>query len=181
MSFGGTQATEYTTWSADQVKCRVPTLQPGAVQPEVTTGGGTSNLTQFTVTPPGPTIGSIAPQTAVEGTTLNETHLLGTGFGPGATVTLAGSGSTIAATSVNVVSSTRIACSFSFQAGQAGRYDVAVRNADGCQGRLSGGFTVSAAQCGAGGAPAVLVLGLAMGLVTMAGLGPARRKPRRPA
>lgn len=93
----------------------------------------------------------------------------------------AGSGSTIAATSANVVSSTRITCSFSFQAGQVGSYDVVVRNADGCQGRLSGGFTVSAAQCGAGGAPAVLVLGLAMGLVTMAGLGPARRKPRRPA
>ncbi len=181
VSFGATLATEYTAWSADQVKCRVPALQPGAVQLAVTTGGGTSNPTRFTVTTPGPTVGSIAPKAAVEGTTLNEVCLLGTGFGPGATVTLAGSGSTIAATSVNVASSTRITCSFSFQVGQARSYDVVVRNADGCQGTLPGGFTVSAAQCGAGGAPAVLVLGLAMGLVTMAGLCPARRKPRRPA
>ncbi len=51
-TFGSTQATEYTAWSADQVRCKVPDESAGQVQLKVATPGGASNSAPFTVTPP---------------------------------------------------------------------------------------------------------------------------------
>jgi hypothetical protein len=74
-----------------------------------------------------------------------------------------------------VVSSTKISCSFSLPRGSIGTYDMVVRSPNGQEGRLPGGFTVSA-QCGTGAAPAMLAGGLVLGLLTVAGLSPFRRR-----
>lgn len=49
VSFGGTQATEYVSWSDTEIKVRVPAGTMGPVQVTVTTGAGTSNAVDFTV------------------------------------------------------------------------------------------------------------------------------------
>ena len=178
-------AAGYTSWSSDQVKCRVPAKTAGHVQVQVTTPEGSSNTAVLTLTKVGPVVKggpvvtSIAPATGTELTTVNVASLNGAGFATGATVSLSRSGSTIAATSVNVVSSTKITCSLTFQPGTAGTYDVVVRNPNGQEGGLTGAFTVSTNQCGAGAAPGMMTAGLVMGLLTVAGFVPLRKKPGR--
>jgi len=58
-----------------------------------------------------------------------------------------------------------------------GAYDVVVTNPDGGEGRLGAGFNVTSA-CGAGSGSAVLMLGLALGLLSLAGSFKVRRKRR---
>ncbi len=176
VSFGSLPAAQYTSWSSDQVKCRAPDQTAGKVRVQVTTPGGSSNTAVFTLTSGGPVVTSMAPAMGTERTTVKVTNLAGTDFATGATVSLSRSGSTIAATSVNVVSSTKITCSLTFQPGTAGSYDIVVRNPNGQEGRLTGGFTVSMSQCGAGAAPAMMAAGLVMGLLTVAGFVPLRKK-----
>jgi polysaccharide biosynthesis protein PslG len=178
-TFGSTQATDYTAWSADQVRCRVPDESSGQVQLKIATTGGTSNSTQFTVTPPGapPTLTSITPGIGAEGTTVKAT-LVGTGFAAGSSVVLSSPGASVTASGVNLESGGRMTCSLSFQAGQAGVYDVAVKNPDGQEAKIAGGFTVTAFRCGTGSGPAAMGLGLLMGFLSIAGLGTIRKRLR---
>ena len=176
VNFGSVAATEYTTWSSDQVKCRVPAQVSGQVQVAVNTVGGTSNGSSFiAIASKGPSVSSVSPGTGIEGTTVNVTNLAGTDFVAGAAVSLARTGSTIPGASVTVVSSYKITCSFNLPRGSIGTYDLVVRNPNGQEGRLPGAFTVSA-QCGTGAAPAMLAGGLVLGLLTVAGLSPFRRR-----
>ncbi len=96
---------------------------------------------------PAPTVASITPQSGTQGTTVNVTDLAGTGFQAGAAVELQKAGQAdLAATGVNMLSSTQIACSFNIPAGAAtGSWDVHVENADGQGATLDDGFTVNAA------------------------------------
>jgi Tol biopolymer transport system component len=48
VSFGGTRATQYISWSNTEIVCRVPAGVAGTVPVTVTTGGGTSNAIDFT-------------------------------------------------------------------------------------------------------------------------------------
>ena len=91
-----------------------------------------------------PTVTAITPSSGVTGTTVNITNLAGTGFLAGATVKLTQSDSTdITATSVDVVSSTQITCTFDFTGAAAGQWDVVVTNSDTQSGTLTNGFTVT--------------------------------------
>lgn len=66
----------------------------------------------------------------------------GAGFASGATVRLVRGSTTISAGSVKVVSSSQITCTFNLWLKPTGTYDVVVRNSDGKEARLVGGFTV---------------------------------------
>ncbi len=56
---------------------------------------------------------------------------------------------------------------------------MVVKNPDGQEAKIAGGFTVVANGCGTGSAPATLGLGLLMGFLTIAGLGPLKKRLRR--
>jgi 6-phosphogluconolactonase (cycloisomerase 2 family) len=77
----------------------------GAHSVTVTTGAGTSTGQTFTVNPPAPTLTSVAPTAAVQGTTQSVT-LTGTNFVAGATVNVSGTGITVS--NINVVNGTTI-------------------------------------------------------------------------
>ena len=97
----------------------------------------------FVFYPAPPAITGIAPASGVNSGPVAITNLSGTGFQPGATVTLVKSGETsIPGTVVSVASPGRITCNFNLAGAKTGDWDVVVRNDDGKQGTLAGGFAV---------------------------------------
>lgn len=112
---------------------------------------------------------SITPDQAIQHTiAMNITDLSGTGFMPGATVRLEKGTSVIEGYSVEVVSDTRITCLVGFFGTEPGAYDVVVTNLDGQEARLEEGFNVTPV-CGSGSGAALLMLGLTLGLLSLAG------------
>jgi hypothetical protein len=99
----------------------------------------------FTVKNPTPTVTAITPNTGIRGWTVSITNLAGTNFRSGAVVKLvnASSGPDITATSVVVVSATRITCTFDLTGATAPRYNVTVTNPSSDTGILANGFTVT--------------------------------------
>lgn len=90
------------------------------------------------------TVTGISPATGVNTGSVNISDLTGTNFASGATVKLQKSGqSDIAATGVSVVSATKITCTLSLSGAAAGAWDVVVTNANGGNGMLAGGFTIT--------------------------------------
>ena len=90
------------------------------------------------------TVSSITPVSGNRGWTVLISNLAGTGFQPGATVKLTRTGSppeTITGTSVIVVSSSKITCSFDLIGATIGSWDVVVTNPDSKSASKSG-FTV---------------------------------------
>ena len=61
---------------------------------------------------------------------------------------------------------------------QREKYDVRLRNLDGQEGRLDVGFAVSSA-CGEGSGTAVLMLGVMLGLISIAGTSRRRRRCKK--
>ncbi len=94
-----------------------------------------------------PFIRSITPKNGVVGTTVSITDLDGGNFVSGAAVRLTRSGQTdIQATSVNVVDSGQISCSFNLAGAQLGDWNVIVRNPDLNEATLTAGFRVVTAD-----------------------------------
>ncbi len=93
----------------------------------------------------GPQVTGITPGSGAAGTTVSITDLSGMYFDVGSTPTvkLQNGASTITATSVSVVSSTRIQCTFSLAGAATGQWDVVVVNPDGQSGTGTGLFTVT--------------------------------------
>ena len=90
-----------------------------------------------------PAVTSITPGSGTNDGTVNITDLAGSDFRNGATVALKASGEAdIDATSVIVVSASRITCNFPLLGAETGTRDVVVRNPDGMESTLAGGFTV---------------------------------------
>ncbi len=95
-------------------------------------------------TNPPPTVTSITPNSGANTGTVSITNLAGTNFVSGATAKLAKAGETdITATSVTVVSSTQITCTFDLTGAAAGTWNVTVTNSDTQSGTLTNGFTVT--------------------------------------
>ena len=89
---------------------------------------------------------SIAPNSGYNTLSVPITDLIGTGFSTGATVKLnRTSAPDISATSVNIVSSTKISCTFNLNGVTNGSYNVVVTNSGGQSAMLTGGFTVKPA------------------------------------
>jgi IPT/TIG domain len=179
VSFGEVEAGEYVSWSEKEIKVRVPEGIPGGLIPvTVTTPEGTSNPIAFKTVPP-PTIISIAPDHGMQHTVFMDiTAVSGTGFMPGATLRLEKGGNVLNAYNVNVVSSTRITASIGLFGAESGVYDVVVENPDGQEARLPAAFTVDP-LCGTGSGAALIMLGLTLGLLSLAGTARMRRRRRR--
>jgi hypothetical protein len=92
-----------------------------------------------------PTLSGITPSSGVTGTSVSITNLAGTNFSVSGTtvVQLTMGSNTITATSVNVVSSTQITCTFSLAGAATGAWNVVMTNPDGQTATLSSGFTVT--------------------------------------
>ncbi len=122
-----------------------------------TTGGGLAAA---------PIVTSVEPNEGSQLSFGTNVTIEGNGFLPGAGVRLEKGGATGEATNVNVVSASQITCSVFLFGSEPGAYDVVVKNPDGQEARLAGGFTVTS-QCGSGSGVGVLVLGLTLGLLSL--------------
>jgi hypothetical protein len=115
-----------------------------------------------------PTISSVAPDSCVDIFPCTLT-ITGSNFLDGAVVKLAIEGQgDIEATEVFVDSSTSIRCTFEIANAEEGDWDVVVRNPDGQEGRLEDAVFVRS-LCGNGSGLALLMLGLTLGLLSLAG------------
>jgi hypothetical protein len=143
----------------------------------VTTTEGTSNRMSFTALSD-LTVTSITPDQAAQNTiVVNITDLAGTGFQTGATVRFELGDRVLEAYEVNVVSDTQITCKIGFFLEPVGAYDVVVVNPDSSEARLEEGFTVTS-PCGEGGGMAIMMLGITLGLLSLAGSGSFWRRRR---
>jgi photosystem II stability/assembly factor-like uncharacterized protein len=165
--FGAVQASEYTSWSENEIRVRVPAGIEGEVAVIVTTPEGISNPFDFAVMP-GPQIDSVTPEQAMQHTLALNLTIGGSGFVPGASVRLEKDGAVIEAFSTSVNSDEELVSAFSLFGAEPGTYDVVVINPDGGEARLPSSFTVNA-LCGAGSGTAMLILGLTLGLLSLAG------------
>jgi photosystem II stability/assembly factor-like uncharacterized protein len=175
VSFGAVAATEYISWSDSQVVVKVPAGITSPAKVTVTTAEGTSNGKWFSTPPPAPTVTSVSPAEAGQFAFFVSLSVEGTCFQPGAALRLEKDEVAIEAIAVDVSSDTQLAATLVIFGNEAGAYDVVVTNPDGGEGKLATGFTVNSA-CGAGAGPATLVLGLALGLLSLAGSRKARRR-----
>lgn len=114
------------------------------------------------------TVTSVTPTSAIQFAWWVDIEITGTGFQPGAEVKLQKGTLEIYASGVNVVSENNITCSVLILAQEPGAYDVVVTNPGGKEARLFWGFTV-AFNCGQGSGTGVLMLGLTLGLLSLAG------------
>ena len=95
------------------------------------------------VSNPAPTVTGITPSSGTNDGVVSITNLAGTNFRSGATVSLKKEGeSDIPGTGVNVVSSTKITCSFDLTGAAVGPWGIYIANDDGQTDTLAGGFTV---------------------------------------
>ena len=178
VSFGDIQATAYTSWSDAEIVVEVPAGVEGTVPVTVTTTEGTSNPKDFTAYA-ALSVASITPDTAAQNAiTVQITDLAGTGFQPGAQVRFEHGDVALNAYDVNVVSGESITCKIGFFLQPAGTWDVVVENPGGAEARLEDAFTVSSA-CGEGSGTALLMLGLTLGLLSLAGSSSLRRRKRK--
>jgi PGF-pre-PGF domain-containing protein len=125
----------------------------GTVDIIITTLNGSSmpSATDFFFYQPAPIITSIIPATGTTTTSVLITNLTGTGFTPGAKVTMESEnalailrgGSPMTATSVTVTSPIKITCTFNLTTLTPGLYRIVVTNPDGQTGLLENGFTVT--------------------------------------
>jgi photosystem II stability/assembly factor-like uncharacterized protein len=125
----------------------------------------------------GPAITSITPNSAAQFTFALDLQVTGTGFRSGAAIRLEKGSSVIDAYNVNVVSGELITCTAGLFGAEPGVYDVVVVNPDGQEARLPGAFTVTSA-CGTGSGAALLMLGLTLGLLSLAGTANRKRRHR---
>jgi streptogramin lyase len=117
------------------------TAAVGSTPVTVTLAGTTSASVAFTVNPAGPTLTSISPASAPQGSSVAIT-LTGTNFASGATVTIANSG--VTASGIAVVSATQITATLTTAASAApGATTVTVNTSSGASGPVT--FTVGPA------------------------------------
>jgi hypothetical protein len=154
-----------------------------AVTPILLVGDQGSNGTILHTTDGGDrlNISYISPGSGEQETEVQITDLAGCGFQPGAEVRIEQGITTtvIDAMDENVVQPYKITCRFSLVGAPTGSYDVVVRNPDGQETKKAGGFTVNAPPCGEGSGAAVMVFGLMMGLLSIAGSGSLRRRRKK--
>ena len=141
-------ADNVTVVSATKITCSFNLVgkAPGAWNVVVTNPGAqpATLANGFAVIIPAPSVATITPNSRMNTGRVSITDLAGTDFQSGATVKLTRSGqSDIAATSVNVVSTTKITCSFNLAGKAVGQWNVVVTNPDAQSGTLANGFTVT--------------------------------------
>ena len=94
-------------------------------------------------TPPPPVISGVTPSSGPNNHQIQITNLSGTGFDPGAMVTLSRTGeANITATDI-FATKTRITCTLPITGAEIGAWNVTVENPDGQSGTLGDGFNVT--------------------------------------
>jgi len=117
-------------------------------------------------------IASIAPNSGMDINAGLAATIAGSDFKAGATVRLENTSAAkvIDATNVNVVSANEINCTFDLTGAALGAYDLIVSNPGGNSVTLAGGFSVTApSACGFGSGLGMLMLGISLGLLSLAG------------
>jgi len=137
-----------TRVSSSQITCRfnITFAEPGFYNVTVTNEDGKSKtLTNgFEVRYPRPVVTAIDPSSCTNDQIAGIKNLSGSGFMPGANVSLRRSGHDDIPT-INgaiVESSGKILCFFDLNGAHVGKWDVVVRNLDGQNGTLPSGFTI---------------------------------------
>jgi len=120
-------------------------------------------------------INTVAPASAAN-LFVVDAQIAGSGFAAGATVRLERSSTVINATDV-VVSPSQITCKLNLNGQPLGKYNLIVKNPNGQEAKLAGGFSITDA-CGQGAGASIVVLAGMMSLLSMAGLGFRRHKRR---
>ena len=143
-------ATSVVVVSPTKITCVLPITGAAVGQWNIdvtNSDGQLGTLTNgFTVTAAAPTVSGIDPDTGVNNVDVTVTNLSGSGFVSGAVVNLTKSGETnVTATSVVVVSPTKITCVLPITGAAVGQWNIDVTNSDGQLGTLTNGFTVTAA------------------------------------
>ena len=175
---GVENASDYVSWSDTEIVVKVPTGTSGKVPVVVTTAAGSSNPGSLTVVP-GMSVTSVTPNWANTGSEV-EVTIAGTGFASDAVVSLKSGATMISPTSTTWVSANKITCKFSLTNAAVGTYDLSVSNPGGYSATLAGGFSVNATSpCGFGSGLGMLMLGLSLGLLSLAGSARMKRKYRR--
>ncbi len=120
------------------------TAATGPWHVNVTNSGRSASLPNgFAILPPTLTVISIDPNAGVRGTSV-PVNITGTGFAPGATVSLTRGSTAIYATGVDVRSPTAIACTIDLPStATTGLWNVVVSNPGGPSGTLPNGFTIN--------------------------------------
>lgn len=146
---------------------------------EVPNWSGLSNVVQATTgAPVNLTVTGVTPDTVSQFSWFVDLTITGTGFQPGATVKLTMGDAVIDASNVKVVSENEITCSLLVLAQSPGAYDVVVTNPSGKEARLLFAFWIGV-SCGQGSATGILMLGLSLGLLSLAGSARRWRRRRR--
>ncbi len=140
--FGEIPATAYSYWSNDLIKAVVPTGLKGTVQVRVIREGIPSNSVQIEVFPPPLTIKSVSPNSANQFTLFMSVEINGTGFEKGMTVRLEKDKNVINGFNVNVLTDSKLTCTFGFFLVATGSYQAVVVHPDGRRATLPDAFTV---------------------------------------
>ncbi len=177
VSFGGVQATAYASWSDAEIVASVPAGVAGEVLVTVTTAEGDSNPVAFNALAP-PAVTAVVPNEGIQMTMIMDISATGAGFQAGAALRFEKGEVTVNAINTVLTGDTRIAGSISLLGVEPGVYDVIVENPDGSQARLEDAFTV-VSLCGAGSGTGLLVLGLTLGLLSLAGSVRLKRRRKR--
>jgi len=137
-----------TRVSSSQITCRfnITFAEPGFYNVTVTNEDGKYKtlINGFEVRYPRPVVTAIYPSSGTNDMVVGITNLSGSGFMPGANVSLRRSGHDDIPT-INgaiVESSGKILCFFDLNGAHVGKWDVVVRNLDGQNGTLPSGFTI---------------------------------------
>ena len=136
------------TWgNSSQITCEfnITSAPTGAWNVNVTNPDGKSDvlLNGFTISYPTPVIDSITPSSGTNTGVIGITNLAGSGFMPGANVTLRMDGQAdIQTINGPIVEPGKILCFFDLSSVHVGAWDVVVTNPDLQNATLAGGFTV---------------------------------------
>lgn len=133
--------------SPTQITCEfnITYAAPGDWNVIVTNYDGNSDgrSNAFTIRYPEPVVDSIDPSSGTNDKVIGITNLAGSGFMPGANVTLRKAGeSDIPTINGPIVEANKILCFFDLNGAHVGAWDVIVTNLDAQEGNLTGGFTI---------------------------------------
>ncbi len=133
--------------SPTQITCEfnITYAAPGDWNVIVTNYDGNSDgrSNAFTIRYPEPVVDSIDPSSGTNDKVIGITNLAGSGFMPGANVTLRKAGQPdIPTINGPIIEPTKILCFFDLNGAHVGAWDVIVTNLDAQEGNLTGGFTI---------------------------------------
>ena len=131
VKFGGVAAAGYTEYSDTRIKAKVPGGISGTVSLTVTRDSLVSNGASFAVQAESLTLVSLKPSSANQFTFSMTVEFTGSGFKPGATVSLKQGSNILKGSVVTVDSASRLRANFGFFLVATGSYTAVVRNPDG--------------------------------------------------